>query len=195
MRNWIYILIVILTSLSIVGYSRFVPDRSKVHFDRSSQLRRWGRWCSFDLECGRGFCRGYVCQCYRGYISWYELNTCNYEQRTKQTAFILSFFIGMFGADWFYLSRENAAYVVAGIMKTIFSLGCVIGWLIIIRKSKKKEESILVHQVVVTILTLIIFIWWITDWLRILTGVFRDGNNAPLQPWDYYYYDNFQYSG
>jgi hypothetical protein len=124
------------------------------------------------------------------------MDVCNYQQRTKLAAFLLSFFIGIFGVDWFFLSRGNPAYIVAGIIKLIISLSCIIGWpIIIINISKKKRDLVLVVNIINVILSVTSFIWWLTDWIRILANVFYDGNGAPLQPWGYNYYDRMPYRG
>merc|ERR1712080_26411 len=39
--------------------------------------------------------------------------------KSKLVAFLLSFFLGEFGVDWFYLSNGSAGYIVAGIFKLI----------------------------------------------------------------------------
>jgi hypothetical protein len=30
---------------------------------------------------------------------------------------------------------------------------------------------------------IVLFVWWVVDWARILTDEFPDGNNRPLIPW------------
>ncbi|CAF1141794.1 unnamed protein product [Rotaria sordida] len=196
MHNMIHIFIVIFILLIVLGDSRFISGRGKIHFDRGlHHSRRWERWCTLDIECGRGFCQGYICQCYRGYITWRFMGVCNYEQRTKLTVFLLSFFTGMFGVDWFVLSRGEAGYIIAGIFKLIISFGCIIGWPItIISISKKNSRFFTTAEVISVILSVASFVWWLTDWIRILADVFYDGYGAPLQPWgEYYYYDRLSY--
>ncbi|CAF3457739.1 unnamed protein product [Rotaria sp. Silwood1] len=195
MHKIIHIFNVIFVLLIVLGYCRFVPERNEVHFDRVLYSRRWGRWCREDIECGRGFCKGYICQCYRGYITWRFMEVCNYEQRTKLTAFLVSFFTGIFGTDWFVLSRGEARYIIAGIFKLIISFGCIIGWPItIVGISEKRSRLRMTAEAVSVILSVTSFIWWLTDWIRILADVFYDGHGAPLQTWGYnYYYDRILY--
>jgi TM2 domain-containing membrane protein YozV len=193
MRNTFYLVVIvsflILAFINIVGQTSFVPRPEKVHFGPITYPRRWGRWCSQDNECGLGFCRAYMCQCYPGYISWYYMEPCAYEQRKKLTAFLLSFFVGTFGVDWFYLSRGNAGYIIAGIIKVIISLGCFIGWPLALMssKSEKTRRNVAFGNVINAIFTAASVIWWLTDWIRILSNVFYDGNGVPLQPWGYDY--------
>ena len=135
-----------------------------------------------------------MCQCYRGYISWYYLEACSYEQRTKLAAFLVSFFVGPLGVDWFLLSRGNAGYIVTGIIKLLISLVCAIGWpLVFLNASKKKPKQVAIANIFNIIVTAASVIWWLTDWIRVLADVFYDGHGAPLQPWGYDYYDRVMY--
>ncbi|CAF1031620.1 unnamed protein product [Rotaria magnacalcarata] len=170
--------------------SHFVPRPGNVHLGSLAQARRWGRWCTYDNECGFGFCQAYMCQCYYGYITWHFMETCSYQQRSKLTAFLLSFFVGTLGIDWFFLSRGNAGYIVAGIIKLLISLGCCIGWpFTFASKEEKSRKYISISSFINAILTVASVIWWLIDWIRILSNVFYDGNGAPLQRWGYY--DNY----
>ena len=187
--NAIFIVFICFTT---VGHSYFVPQPNKVHFGQMNQPRQWGRWCSDDFECGYGYCQAYTCQCYRGYITWHYMDTCAYEQRSKLTAFLVSFFVGMLGVDWFVLSRGDAGYIVAGIIKLLVFLACCISWLFFIRNQSEKARSRnFVLLAVSIILTSVSIIWWLTDWIRVLADVFYDGYGAPLKPWGYDYYDRF----
>ncbi|CAF1535935.1 unnamed protein product [Rotaria magnacalcarata] len=195
MHNISHIVIIILLLLTITGYSRFSPSKDKEHSGRALYSGRWGRWCTEDFECGHGFCQAYICQCYRGYITWSFMDVCKYEQRTKIAAFLVSFFFGTFGVDWFVLSRGQAGYIIAGIIKMVISFGCIFGWpAIIVGVSKKNANIILLAQVINVTLSVTSFIWWLTDWIRILADVFYDGYGAPLQSWRYNYGDRISYS-
>ncbi|UJR23795.1 hypothetical protein I4U23_026772 [Adineta vaga] len=181
---------IIFSLLSLVGYNQSTPQRER----NNASLRRWERWCMGDFQCGHGYCQGYVCQCHRGYITWRWMNVCNYEQRTKLTAFLLSFFVGIFGIDWFILSRGQTEYIIAGIIKLLISFGCIIGWpIIILHLSKKKSGIVTIPNMINVSLSVTSFLWWLTDWIRILADVFYDGNGAPLLSWKTNYNTRFQY--
>lgn len=95
---------------------------------------------------------GYCCVCERGWLVARDAsNACVYQQKSKLAAFLLSFFIGGLGADWFYLSVANGGYIAAGVFKllTLGGLG----------------------------------IWWLVDWIRILTNSFPDGQGYSLLEW------------
>lgn len=89
--------------------------------------------CTRSSECGHGTCEpdgptGHVCVCKKGWIN--RGRTCNYEQRSKLAAFLISLFAGTLGADWFYLALGNGLYIFAGIVK-LLTIGCGgIWWLV-----------------------------------------------------------------
>ena len=70
--------------------------------------------CTSQGQCGEGICdfghqintttKINVCKCDDGYLDW-EDKPCAYAKKSKLTAFLLSFFIGGLGADWFYLAQ------------------------------------------------------------------------------------------
>jgi len=111
--------------------------------------------CTKDYQCNNGICKqidinSSICMCNNMYVSK-DNEICNYKQVNKLEAFLLSWFVGFFGVDWFILARGNPGYIVAGVFKllTVGGLG----------------------------------IWWLVDWIRILTDDFHDGNGIPIGPW------------
>jgi len=112
--------------------------------------------CTNNIDCGQGICDTNrtigTCICFRGWtLALDGSNQCNYQQKSKLAAFLLSFFIGGLGADWFYLSVGNSGYIAAGVFK-LLTLGGV-------------------------------GIWWLVDWIRILTNAFPDGHGVGLLEW------------
>jgi hypothetical protein len=69
------------------------------------------------------------CVCNDGWIDRNDV-MCSYQQKPQLDSFLISVFVGIFGADWFYLSRGNGWYIFAGIVK-LLSLGCVEIWAIV----------------------------------------------------------------
>jgi hypothetical protein len=74
--------------------------------------------CESSSECNNGQCKEGVCACSAGYIS-YNDEVCNYKQKPKLVAFLLSIFAGTLGADWFYLAEGNRGYIIAGVFKLL----------------------------------------------------------------------------
>lgn len=143
--------------------------------------------CHLDAECGNGKCiNSTICECSRGWITnEKDIGTtapCNYEQRSKKTAFFLSLFLGEFGADWFYLSRSNLTYILIGVLKLL--LGCLSGiaWSLA-RFGTSSESNKMKIRNINGCITLLVLTWWIVDWARILGNRFPDGNSTGLLPW------------
>ena len=68
--------------------------------------------CITDSQCNNGKCQSNVCVCTKGYVTFGGTSPCNYQQKDKLTAFLLSFLIGNLGADWFYLAEGNAGKII-----------------------------------------------------------------------------------
>ena len=87
--------------------------------------------CSIDNNCAypNGQCILNQCICSKGWII-IDQSGCTYQQKSKLTAFLLSFFVGIFGADWFYLSVSNGVYIIVGLIKLITLGACGIWWII-----------------------------------------------------------------
>lgn len=68
-------------------------------------------------------------QCDKCHISTDGLN-CDYKQSLQLVAFLLSFFIGECGADWFYLARGNCCYICGGVGKLLTFGGIMVWWLV-----------------------------------------------------------------
>jgi TM2 domain-containing membrane protein YozV len=96
--------------------------------------------CTSNSQCGEnGVCSTSTstCNCSKtGYVTIDENRPCAHEQKKKLTAFLLSFLIGGVGADWFYLSAGNAAYIVAGVLKLLtaggFGIWALVDWIRIV---------------------------------------------------------------
>ena len=112
--------------------------------------------CTNNIDCIQGICDRNrtipTCICNRGWtLARDGTNQCTYQQKSKLAAFLLSFFMGGLGADWFYLSVGNGGYIAAGVFK-LLTLGGI-------------------------------GIWWLVDWIRVLTNAFLDGQGVGLLEW------------
>ena len=143
------------------------------------------------LECNGhgGYINSTVCTCDRGWTTLKYSNdtakACAHEQRSKTTAFVLSFILGSTGADWFYLSRNNLAYIMLGILKLIIGCGCCTAWPLrhFGSLSQSSDEGKVKLQYIASCLSLTSIIWWMVDFIRILTNTFPDGRGAELLGW------------
>ena len=68
-----------------------------------------GGACLTDDNCNKGRCVNLLCECTAGFVDYGGVS-CNYQQKEKLTAFLLSILIGSTGADWFYLAQGNGGF-------------------------------------------------------------------------------------
>ena len=109
-----------------------------------------------------------------------EVNNTEHEKKSKLAAFLLSFFLGGFGADWFYLSRGVFTYIMVGIIKLLLigQAGCCCCSLIDCCSLQGGMEKC--FGPCSWIVGLGVFLWWVVDWARVLTNNFPDGNGMEL---------------
>ena len=176
---------IILAVITVIACAR---DEFQSHQDQSSQLRQTRTVnisCMVDSDCSNhGYCRNKKCQCQPGYITWQASGECNYNQIPQLVAFLVSFFVGGLGVDWFLLARNNGGYVAAGVFKLLLPCGIFAGIPCIAMSRQRDSTALIVVGYVISILPSCgLSIWWLVDWIRILTNSFPDGNGAPLKPW------------
>jgi len=132
------------------------------------------------VSCGMGRCMpdrtgaGKECVCDFKWIDDKD-EPCAYQAKSKLVAFLLSFFLGGLGADWFYLSCGTAGYIVGGIAKIIFSFilpGCGKALM------SAGEAAAVCGGCCLCVMPG--FIWWCVDWIRVVNNSFYDGMGMPL---------------
>lgn len=84
--------------------------------------------CPTHATCVRTAALESHCDCNEGYVT-HDGAICGYQQKSQLTTFLLSFFVGYLGADWFYLCDGDAGYIVAGVFKLITCGGLGIWWI------------------------------------------------------------------
>ena len=115
-------------------------------------------------------------------------DNCPYQQRSKTAAVLISIYFGIFGVDWFYLSRGNSAYIVIGICKLLISCGCCSGWPVLTLGARQlSSTTIKIGYILSTLFTLLSLLWWVIDWTRILANRFLDGNGLELKHYSEYF--------
>jgi len=140
--------------------------------------------CTTDADCNyRGRCSVLTsdCVCDRGYLTFNcEIGEgCCYVQKQQLTAFCLSFFVGVVGADRFYLGHD-----AVGAGKLVYFLGtpCVLCILAIILELNGVDGHMwgLLFR----------FFWvlggmvfWLHDVISIGLNNMNDHNHAPLSSW------------
>lgn len=89
--------------------------------------------CVSNSQCGNGRCSPvnngplvtYECVCNSGWMN-HNGQICSYEQKEKLTGFLLSFFVGHLGVDWFYLAVGVSLYTGLGVLKLLTCGGCCV---------------------------------------------------------------------
>lgn len=123
-----------------------------------------------------------------------KYTNCSYKQRSKTAAVLISIYFGIFGVDWFYLSRGNGAYIVVGICKLLISCGCCSGWPILALGARRfSSATVRIGYIASTLFTLLSLMWWIIDWTRILANKFPDGNGIELKHFSEYFWRDFSF--
>ena len=136
------------------------------------------------------------CQCEETYISLEK--PCDYKQKRQLVAFLLSLFLGPFGADWFYLSQNRAPYIGIGVTKLLFSIWpivlcctatcstCMAGRFRMNYELRMNSTCVTILGCCICCICVILIlgpgVWWIADFARILAGTFPDGNSQDLFP-------------
>lgn len=150
--------------------------------------------CVTSADCNKGVCTNLQCVCNKGYADQ-NGQACVYKQKDKLTAFLLSLFLGPFGADWFYLASGNGVYVFAGFMKLFtglfFIIATVFGCCTLIFSAISRDSVFERVGTIIGVILLVLmglfsltnFIWYFVDWIRILTDTFKDGNGYSLNDW------------
>jgi hypothetical protein len=153
-----------------------VPSNKNISNIGTIRSTSYSKTCQFSSDCpAHSQCVSGMCECVIGWTTWKDGTVCAYEQKSKWTAFLLSFFIGSLGVDWFYLASGNTGYIVAGVFKLLMWFGCCH------RCYTGESEGLKACCACIGLIVGIgSGIWWLVDWIRILTSVFPDGNGAPL---------------
>eukprot|EP01116_Phalansterium_solitarium_P006123 TRINITY_DN18428_c0_g1_i1.p1 TRINITY_DN18428_c0_g1~~TRINITY_DN18428_c0_g1_i1.p1 ORF type:complete len:172 (+),score=45.65 TRINITY_DN18428_c0_g1_i1:75-590(+) len=138
--------------------------------------------CSVDTIGSSGTCTftgnstSGVCECNARYTG----GDCRTERKAKLTAFLLSFFVGAYGGDRFYLG-----YIGAGVGKLILTLApCILPYFFccfLCADPERKRSVLAIALYVLTSCTgLGVVVWWLTDWILILTDQLPDVDGNAL---------------
>ena len=125
--------------------------------------------------------------------------TCHFKAKYVRTAMTFSIFLGYFGADWFYLSNGNIAYIIIGFIKLSISLLFLVSFIYLRfynNSFRLKRQVSSINETyelkndynenfsklfnLVFILGFIALTWFIVDIFRVPNNTFKDGNGVDL---------------
>lgn len=146
-----------------------------------------GQNCTTNATCHHGTCvkganataedSGF-CVCTPGWVG----ETCQHEQKSLKTAFLLSFLLGNIGADRLYLG-----YVGSGVAKLLINLFlcmlpcCPLCYMC--RTLNGGRQADLAYGATVGTLLVsaaTVWLWWLVDWIMIVTDALPDDSGYPL---------------
>jgi TM2 domain-containing membrane protein YozV len=146
---------------------------------------------SFDFVClnstscsSNGLCQNSThCQCSEGMSTLYDKSSnphsfqCNYNQKSRKIAFLLSFFLGPLSFDQFYLGNNFLGLVKLLLPSSLILIGIS---LFVIGKAKKNYDCQFTGRVFEFIATVFIILWWLIDWILIISNSYSDLNSIPM---------------
>jgi len=177
-----FVLLVAVTMFCIVPYLLTTrieeQQQSRTLLSLGDPEPSGGGQCTISSDCGEGMCNlqngtgtNGTCSC----ESQFAQSNCQYTRKSKKTAFWLSFFLGSWGADRFYLGWAGL-----GCAKLIFTIvPCFLSCYVRVRRALLKAQSegvekptlppiLLALTCAVLLLYLLMMVWWMTDWILIL---------------------------
>ena len=147
--------------------------------------------CKENNLCNHGTCillesNNVSCRCEKPYVD-YTGEACSKKGKSMVSAFLISFFFGGLGADWFYMSSGDPVYILIGCVKLIilfllplslcwiWKLGILSKWILDSYTYTETDKSgcvwILLFWIMPGILVIICLtgsVWWVVDWARVV---------------------------
>ena len=160
---------------SLIVYNVPTHEEKDVLTRSSEVITNGGGKCEKDKDCGTGTCvfasNVTIGKCDCDANNQFTGANCDYERKSQLIAFLLSFFVGTYGADRFYLG-----YIGVGVVKLLLGLGiCASPCFLCCGDCGK-----VVSGIWAAVVGLAIFIWWIVDWALIIQGKIPDFNGVSL---------------
>lgn len=115
------------------------------------------------------------CICESGYATRNLQKQCTYKQKKQLNAFLIHLFIGFTGSGCFYLGQFTIASIELVMFFIAIYLFCTTAGI---------DGDFKCHNLQITICIVTgSFIYWIVILIIIGTGILKDGNGIPMEPW------------
>ena len=138
-----------------------------------------------DIDCnGHGTCNYYTssCKCDIGYTTHNSLDgtECNYKQKYQMNAFLLSLFLGEFGAGRFYVGD----YVLGTIKLLLIFIGCCIACIAMMTGAGTESGACMILGYCVLFCSACgLGVWCFVDIILFAINLIPDENGVQLSPW------------
>lgn len=145
--------------------------------------------CTYSpVDChNHGVCNqdGTDCVCFGGYVTYQPPNNtqCNYEQKTQLGAFLLSFFLGYFGAGRFYVGDITLGLIKLFVPMTLTVISCVLLCIGCCRSESGMNCMIVITNILVVLSSIVVFCWWLADVIQFGLNAIPDENGIGLKEW------------
>jgi hypothetical protein len=161
-------------------------EKALKRMEPATEFDYGGAQCNVTDQCGgihQGECSYGVCVCTEDFAG----ANCQHLRKSRLTAFLLSFFLGMYGADRFYLGD-----VAKGVVKLLLNLtSCcallplVCGMNTAVRVSGQESEMVTCCFVSIGVCCCGVWllgtgIWWLVDWCLIVNYALTDADGYSL---------------
>lgn len=180
-----YVIVALFSTKSIVKTKSSSQFKQK-HLTAFNNSAQFNYTCKDNSSCSfNGHCINSThCICNELYTTVLNSTTqnfqCNYNQRSKQTAFLISLFLGPTGMEHLYIGNYSLAILKLIIPFCLIILGTIV---FIFGKKKENLKAVILGKVFEFSATIIIIIWWVIDLVLIACNIYNDENNISL------YYD------
>lgn len=143
------------------------------------------QFCKNTADCNyNGFCdTNNSCRCFDNYVTHDSVTGCNYSQKKRLTAFLLEFFLGGFGAGWFYLDRLDLAVPV--LVLSLVLMCCIAPYFKMLRNSHHDESELKMSCAICCYLGMFLTIFGLYLHGMIVTGMgtATDSNGITVGEW------------
>ena len=151
----------------------------------SNYTQKFKYLCLDSSSCSKnGICLNKThCNCSKGYKTiiiqevFPSLFQCNYFQKSKLTAFLISFFLGPLSFDQFYLGNNILGLIKLFIPSSLILVGVS---MFIIGKKNDSRTIQICGKILEFNATILLIIWWFIDWILILSNYYKDLNNVEM---------------
>ena len=145
--------------------------------------------CNTTADCNfNGDCYSNICHCSSSYATLLPEEPCNYKRKSQVGAFLLAFFLGEFGAGFFYVGNTTYGLLSWMPMFVFIPLCCCACCGVVSLSEFKPGGCFLgcIYGLVVFIVICLSFFslgWWIYQIVVMGTNSMPDSNGIYLTPW------------